>query len=310
MRSSGKQFAGAVFGSLALPIFRIANRNSVRILMYHRFRGFEEQFARQCDHLMRHYRPVSLESALRDGQDNAVVITIDDGYGDVYTSAFPILRARGIPALVFLVTDFLDGRCWIWTEQVRYVVEHSGAAEVHAAGTTYSLQDREAAIGAIKKILKMLPDRERIAAMEEMQQSAGVRIPETPPAGDAPLTWGQVREMARSGIEFGGHTRRHPILSRVASTAELRDEIFGCKTRIEEELQMRTRHFCYPNGGADDINEEVVRVTREAGYETAVSTLWGSNRPEADPFMLRRYGVDPGVPADWFDRVVAGAARG
>ena len=35
------------------------------------------------------------------------VITFDDGYRDVYEQAFPLLRRKGIPAVVFVVTDLV-----------------------------------------------------------------------------------------------------------------------------------------------------------------------------------------------------------
>ena len=37
-----------------------------------------------------------------------VIITFDDGYRDVYTNAFPLLRAYGFTATVYVITDFVD----------------------------------------------------------------------------------------------------------------------------------------------------------------------------------------------------------
>jgi peptidoglycan/xylan/chitin deacetylase (PgdA/CDA1 family) len=37
-----------------------------------------------------------------------VILTFDDGYRDNYTNAFPLLRDRGMTAIFFIVTDFID----------------------------------------------------------------------------------------------------------------------------------------------------------------------------------------------------------
>jgi peptidoglycan/xylan/chitin deacetylase (PgdA/CDA1 family) len=112
--------------------------------------------------------------------------------------------------------------------------------------------------------------------------------------------------MARAGIEFGGHTRTHPVLSRIDSSEELESEIAGCRTRIQQELQSPVLHFCYPNGQPEDMNADVLRVTRETGYTSAVSTIWGLNKTGTDVFMLRRLGVNPDVSRGWFERTLAG----
>ncbi len=126
------------------------------------------------------------------------------------------------------------------------------------------------------------------------------------PPGCEPLAWDDVRLMARKGVEFGAHTRTHPVLSRLTSHAELNAEIAGSKRRIEDALASPVRHFCYPNGSQRDISREAVDAVRQAGFETAVTTESGVNGVGDDPFLLRRIGVDPGYARDYFARCATG----
>jgi peptidoglycan/xylan/chitin deacetylase (PgdA/CDA1 family) len=106
------------------------------------------------------------------------------------------------------------------------------------------------------------------------------------------LTWNQVREMERSGlVSFGGHTRTHPILSRVGLDTA-RQEIADCAADLEREIGPAPRHFAYPNGGPADFNEQVKGMVQEAGFASAVTSIRGTNGPGDDLFALRRITVD------------------
>ena len=102
-----KSIARQVFhASGALSAARWLKRRRLRILMYHRFHD-RESIARQCAHIRAHYRPVSLTQAAdwllnRGGwPDNALVVTVDDGYRDFHQIAYPVFRDYGIPATVY-----------------------------------------------------------------------------------------------------------------------------------------------------------------------------------------------------------------
>ncbi len=70
-------------------------------------------FARQMAHLAAHgWRTLTVAQAVGHLQRGAVperhvAITFDDGYRNVFTEAFPVLRRHGFTATVFLVTDYV-----------------------------------------------------------------------------------------------------------------------------------------------------------------------------------------------------------
>ena len=104
-----------------LHLVRYVNRKAVRILLYH---GFPSEAAssweRQCQYLRCNYKPISLTAAVNALKareplpHNTVVVSVDDGYRNFHSVAYPSLKRYGIPAIVFLVSDFLDRKSWLW----------------------------------------------------------------------------------------------------------------------------------------------------------------------------------------------------
>lgn len=120
-----KGFLRALVALLFYPVSLIAGylRPGVRILMYHRVDTLPQfdqltvspqQFSQQMDVLAKSHRVISLTQALTElasgkVRRNTVVITFDDGYLDNLTQALPIMEKRGLPACVFVTTDFAAG---------------------------------------------------------------------------------------------------------------------------------------------------------------------------------------------------------
>ena len=262
--------------------------------MYHRFPAGNELEA-QCEHLRRHYRPVSLTEALeslqgsKPGLRGAVVVTVDDGYRDFLVRAWPVMRAFSIPALVYVATDLPDHNTWLWTDQLTQFLKEQGD---YASAAT------------IKARLKKVSDEKRYAYLNAIP---GLRF--TPPPAFEPLSWEDIRALATEGVEFGAHTRSHPILSRLPDRNRMREEFGGSKDRLEQELGRPVTHFCYPNGMPEDYNSDVIEVVRECGFRTAVTAVKGINFPGSDLLLLRRIHQEPTRPLLSFSHEVAGLYR-
>src|SRR5262245_37741658 len=287
--------------------FRWANRGRALILTYHRFSERQggapissRVFAEQVGYLAAHYTLVPLSQLaglLISGQElppRLAAITIDDGYRDAYEIAFPILRKHCAPATVFVVTEFVEGAAWLWTDKSRYLTARaeSRAVEVEVEGRQsrrLSLElnsdaTRQAAAGRINAALKTLPEEARDAALERLAFELGVNLPARPPAEYGAINWRQAREMADAGVEIGSHTLTHPILTSLGDD-RLREEVSQARARLQAELGRKVETFCYPNGDYDlRTQSEVSR----AGYQCAVTTELGLNNGQSNPMALRR----------------------
>ncbi len=87
------------------------------------------------------------------------------------------------------------------------------------------------------------------------------------------MSWEDVRELDKAGMEIGGHTRTHPILTKIShDNKKLDDEILEPKHIIERELGHSIVSFAYPFGAKDEAVE--IAVAR-AGYQLARTTISG-----------------------------------
>ena len=112
-----------------------------------------------------------------------------------------------------------------------------------------------------------------------------------------------VREMRRGGIDFGGHTVTHPVLS-TCTVEQQRDEIVVSKQRIEQELGEPITVFSYPIGQPWSFNDDSVRLVREAGYQYAFSFYPGYSTHGANKFDLRRVAIEPRIKLEEIKAVV------
>jgi hypothetical protein len=104
------------------------------------------------------------------------------------------------------------------------------------------------------------------------------------PRGQFPMTWDMLREMAAHGIETGGHSADHTVLTNQPLDAARR-EIALCKSSLEKGVRRPVRHFAYCNGW---YSAGVAQALRAEGFASAVTTEDLPNQPGVDPYALKR----------------------
>ena len=274
-----------------------------RILVYHRFGNDErctssEGFERQLQHLKENFNVVHLSrlvNALKGGErlpSNSVVLTVGDGYADFYHVAFPLFRRYEIPCTFFVTTNFISGRKWLWPDKITWILSgRDRFPDLEVTNEVIPGGDRTQVERLWTQILVRLQkvDSDHVDAnLDDIARQLGLIIPEHPVAGFEPCSWEQLAQMEASGlIEVGGHTRNHPILSRLRPD-KLSDEIGGCLEDINSNLGTRARSFCYPNGKPADFNGAVREAAVKAGFISACTAFYDGEHLE-DIFALRRF---------------------
>ena len=105
------------------------------------------------------------------------------------------------------------------------------------------------------------------------------------------LTWGQVLELSKAGMDIQSHTVSHPSL-RGKPVEFLRKELGDSKHALETMLGKPVLFFCYPSGQYDALT---IDTLKELGYLSATTTWGGAWQNEALPYewpRVRIHGQD------------------
>ncbi len=219
----------------------------------------------------------------------AACVTFDDGYADNEEIALPILKRLGLPATFFVSTGFSEGGI-MFNDGVIEAVRRAPAGTHDLSGLglgSLELGDsisRRTAIDALIAQLKYRPVGARGAVVAQLAEAMQSTLPT-----DLMMRPEQIKRLHDEGMEIGGHTVNHPILT-VLNEQEARAEIVGGKRRLEEITGAPVTLFAYPNGKPGrDYGPRDVKLAREAGFAAAVSTMGGVARHGSDLFQLPRF---------------------
>jgi Predicted xylanase/chitin deacetylase len=283
------------------------------ILGYHRISATQddvyevcvspENFAGHMEAIRKYARPISLSKLVQCLKQDSlapktVAVTFDDGYADNLYVAKPILEKHGIPATVFICTGYVGKEFW-WDELERLVI--SSRADPRALRlqlgeiqfqwnllqVDLEIEDPEVRgqfRHALYHSLLSLDVEDQNHAMDAIRRWSGLSSDE----GRVPRTMNEeeLLQLADGGlIEIGAHTRHHPMLPGLSFERQ-REEIQTNKRELEVLLGKPVTAFAYPNGRATTDAKQIVR---DAGFESACTSLDDVVRPESDIYELTRF---------------------
>ena len=241
-------------------------------------------FERQLDWIGRRFRFVSLDelgARLESGQPFSTptaTVTFDDGYRDMYEHAFPVLKRKGIPAAVFVVSDWIDRASALYHDRLYLLLTRDWPAarevlvDLGVMTVEQSLRGLTEPFGALRHVLTSLPQEGLARVTAALEEKLGI---DTGRLDDLrPLSWTMLAEMQRGGITVGSHTRTHALLTRERPERML-EETAGARRDLEERLGTAIKHFAYPDGA---FNAETVETVAQAGYRFAYTTCHHRDR--------------------------------
>lgn len=239
-------------------------------------------FERHLDWIGRHYEFATLDEvseAMALGQPGPrplAAVTFDDGYRDVYSHAYPILKRKGIPSAVFVVSDVvgtshLQIHDEIYLLLSKFMALCSDGTEALLGDVTGRIPGQRATLPSepfalTRVLLENLNQDELVEVIRLMRTRVPVTREET--EGLMSLTWDMLGEMSAHDVTIGSHTKSHALLTNEPAH-KASEEIIRSREDLSDRLADRIDYFAYPDGRFD---AQTVEWVREAGYRAAFTT--------------------------------------
>lgn len=283
---------------------------NIRILYYHRVEQLTEDynmlavtpcnFEEQMKYIENHYEVLNLGDSFEEwdkqGKGDAVIITFDDGYYDLFYNALPILEKYHIPATMFITTGYIDSEREFWHDSLHRAI-FSGMNykefftledEIYGGSwPTGCLQSRVTTYGILRKIFQISNRQKRDIFEKQLLDWAGLE--EKGRKNRRALKKSELIIMSENPyVTIGAHCVSHPSL-RWLDKHEQKEEILASKSELEKMIGKEIKLFSYPFGSREDYSGLTVEIVKQAMFDKAVVAYGGEITADTDMFQLPRY---------------------
>jgi peptidoglycan/xylan/chitin deacetylase (PgdA/CDA1 family) len=185
-----------------------------------------KRFEEDIDYLARHYQPVGADAlpdivAGKYKGKRIMLLTFDDGLRQMYDIVAPILLRKGIPAVFFLNTDFIDNKGLMF----RYKASLAWDLVTDKQKLTNAISDTQ----VMEQLTSVITDRFAVFLREYKPY----------------MTTTQIQSLLSEGFTIGAHSSSHPYYEYLSLDEQL-DETLGSLDILAKDFGITQRLFAFP----------------------------------------------------------------
>jgi len=209
-----------------------------------------KQFIADLEYLCKYYTPVDLDSLHDIIDNNRTVsqpifhISFDDGLKEIYSNIAPILNRKGIPASVFLNTDFIDNKGLFFRYKVSLIIHQIHQKKIPPEKFNNLISNREGTLNSFKsKLMALTIDDSDI--INGIAKAIDLDFKKYLKDFEPYLNRQQIKELSETGFKFGSHSLNHPFF-KLLPIEEQKKQVVDSFDFIAKELNIRDRYFSFP----------------------------------------------------------------
>jgi len=239
-----------------------------------------------------------LDATRNGGQppENSFLLTFDDGFREMADIAAPILTAKGIPAVFFVISETLDNHVLCFQQKIALLCHHSlnGASPTTCTAANARLKPHGIDTGNIVDALKSVAWAKR-TVLDELAPLYNLDFDAYAHTHQPYLSSPQITSLLGHGFSIGAHSISHPRYCDITLDEQLR-QTRESMNALATRFALKHRVFAFPHTdhGVSTSFFEAIR-----GEGNGVEATFGTSGPSVDsvPASYQRFSMEkPDLP--------------
>ncbi len=190
----------------------------------------EKKFTNDLDFLLKHFEPMHPDELMSENvsaSKNKFLLSFDDGLKELATLVAPILKKKGVPALFFLNSGFIDNRDLFYRYKISILIDRLKAGNENDKDFLLHLTYQDTSV------------------IDVYAERAGVDFKQFLKDHQPYLTTAQIKQLHTDGFVFGGHSIDHPPFDRIPLEEQVRQATSSVQS-VNEMVPQPYHYFAFP----------------------------------------------------------------
>lgn len=269
-----------------IPYYHVVSDEKLpHIIHLHPYKGLK-LFLQDIDFFARHFNMIGLDDLLghvykgRELKKNSFILTFDDGYVECYSVIAPVLIRKGIPAIFFVCSDFVNNKGLSYRNKASLLIDR--LLEYKGRMITEPVIPEHFSLDDKINFIKNISYKERFK-LDDLAAMNGIDWGEFLQLKKPFLTIEQIKALQRSGFYIGAHGRDHAKFEELQIEEQLRqvnESILFLKNNLNLEYSLFAFPFHDQDLGLDLIRhlEPIVDICFGTGGIQSTTFKWNFPR--------------------------------
>ena len=238
-------------------------------------------FSNDIDYLLRHFKPIEadhLHRYINDKklrQEKTFLITFDDGLSDFYHYAAPILLQKGVQAICFVNTDFVDNKAMFYRLKTSLLIDKLMQNEPAKSQTNEIkriLNTKGIAYAEPYHLLQVSWKERNV--LDKLAEILDVDFQDYLLKHKPYMSTEQINELIAQGFIIGAHSCSHPYYPELSAAEQVKQTVESIQY-VAEQFGSENRLFSFPftDSGLDKEFFSIIESHVDITFGTAALKL-------------------------------------